>query len=289
MNEDPRQPPAPPPPPVAIRITRPYATEEELLQHEPETLTRTGVTLLGAQQRPQGVVLRFELVLSTGNPVLRGEGRVVAYKPSSEDGLGGLTLRFTRLDSRSKSLVDKAAALRDQRRQSMPPPGSSLYPSASMPPAAPVPIAPVSEVTIPVDVEPSSPSLPTDTGSVVSPQAGRPAGPSSLPPPLPMAALRPGPMASMAGLTPAPMASMAGLTPAPMASMRALTPAPIAPVAAMVPMLPPIASARPAAEQRGEAPTALGSPPDREALLGRLRSRARGLDSSDVARILERK
>lgn len=121
-------------PPVAIRITRPYATEDEFLEQELETLSRTSVTLLGAQPRPQGVVLRFELVLSQGNVLMRGEGRVVGFRPNAHEGLGGLTLRFTRLDSRSKALVDRAAAVRERRRPSIHPPPSS---TSLIPPAPP--------------------------------------------------------------------------------------------------------------------------------------------------------
>ena len=110
--------PAPPPLPAAIRITRPYASEEEYLDRELEMLTRASITLLGAQARPQGVVLRFELALSSGQVLIRGEGRVVGFKANAFEGLGGLTLRFTRLDTRSKALVDRAAALREKRRPS---------------------------------------------------------------------------------------------------------------------------------------------------------------------------
>jgi hypothetical protein len=120
-------------PPVAIRITRPYATEDEFLEQELDTLSRTSVTLLGAQPRPQGVVLRFELVLSSGSVLMRGEGRVVGFRPNAHQGLGGLTLRFTRLDSRSKALVDRAAAVRERRRPSATP--TTGVPST--PPAAP--------------------------------------------------------------------------------------------------------------------------------------------------------
>src|ERR1700674_2024048 len=109
-------------PPVMIRVARPHATEDELLENELETLTRTSITLVGAQPRPQGLVLRFELVLSSGQVLVRGEGRVVGYKPNVHYGMGGLTLRFTRLDTRSKALVDRAAALRDRRRPSATPP-----------------------------------------------------------------------------------------------------------------------------------------------------------------------
>ena len=136
MADDPRQ------QPVAIRVARPYASEEEFLERELETLTRTSVVLVGAQSRPQGVILRFELALSNGTPLLRGEGRVIAFKPNSFGALPGLTLRFTRLDVRSKALVDRAAAIREGRARaaleaSM---GESDVPPMPLPVPAPMPI-----------------------------------------------------------------------------------------------------------------------------------------------------
>ena len=153
MAEDPRS----LSPPVAIRITRPYTTEDEFLEQELETLSRTSVTLLGAQPRPQGVVLRFELVLSSGHVLMRGEGRVVGFRPNIQQGMGGLTLRFTRLDTRSKALVDKAATFRERRRPSMRP---EVEPSPSTPPAIedtgariPAPPESSSPVEVPLDLE----------------------------------------------------------------------------------------------------------------------------------------
>ena len=211
-----------PAPAPAIRITRPYASEEEYLKGEIETLTRTSITLLGAQQRPQGVVLRFELVLSTGQALVRGEGRVVGYKPNALHGLGGLTLRFTRLDSRSKGLVDRAAAIREKRRSSAPPP-----------------------ISEPTAVPRSTPPPP---------------GATSLAPPLP----------------PAPSVPQ----------VRDVRPRSAPP--------PPQATA-PREDARGPRGAALGSdrkldaPPDRDALLERLRSRAKSLSGSAVRAILERR
>ncbi len=122
------------------------------MEQELETLTRTSVTLLGAQPRPQGVVLRFEIVLSTGHVVMRGEGRVVGFRPNAHQGLGGLTLRFTRLDSRTKTLVDRAATLRERRRP------SSAAPAAPEP--SPPPSAAVQDPVRPR--EPSSPAITLD-------------------------------------------------------------------------------------------------------------------------------
>jgi hypothetical protein len=165
-------------PPVAIRISRPYATEDEFLEHELETLSRTSVTLLGAQPRPQGVVLRFELVLSQGNVLMRGEGRVVGFRPNAHQGLGGLTLRFTRLDSRSKALVDRAAAVRERRRPSMSPSSSaSLTPPASPSSERMEEPAP----SVPFGVRTSEPPLPPEATPPAPPPA-KPFERPSLPP-----------------------------------------------------------------------------------------------------------
>jgi hypothetical protein len=187
--------PVPPPPPVAIRITRPYATEDEYLEKELETLTRAGITLLGAQSRPQGVVLRFELVLTSGHVLMRGEGRVLGFKANAFAGIGGLTLRFTRLDTRSKSLIDKAVALREMRRPSSRPPDPlEAYmprpvlaePAAPDPPPPIPPFPPASQPVIPgpqfstattlpypfsASMAPD-PSLPTPARGVVVPPPG---------------------------------------------------------------------------------------------------------------------
>jgi len=105
--------------PVAIRSIRPYATVEEFLAEERDTLSRTAVTLIGAPSRPRGVVIRFELTLQDGSPLVRGEGRVLAFQAADDRGPSSLTLRFTRLDAKSKALVDRAA---EARGESSPPP-----------------------------------------------------------------------------------------------------------------------------------------------------------------------
>ena len=135
-------------PPVAIRITRPYQTEEEFLGKELDTISRAGITLVGAQQRPEGFMLRFELALASGAPLLRGEGRVVGYKNQVVGSEPGLSLRFTRLDSKSKAFVDRVVALRETRRSSAPPQARSAPPppvvaAAPPPPPPPPPPRPV--------------------------------------------------------------------------------------------------------------------------------------------------
>lgn len=125
-------------PPVAIRIVRPYDTEEDLLDNELETIGKTSVVLIGAHPRPTGVILRFEVTLASGTTVLRGEGRVLAHKDNAFRGQSGLTLRFTRLDPKSKAIVDRATAMREARA-----PSSGEVGSPSRP--APRPDSPIAE------------------------------------------------------------------------------------------------------------------------------------------------
>ena len=215
---------------MAIRISRPQASEDEFLEQELDTITRTGVTLLGAQPRPQGVVLRFEIVLASGSIVMRGEGRVVAFKPNAHQGLGGLTLRFTRLDSKSKALVDKANALRESRRPSLHPP-----PPSSRPP----PVA---------DMSPSPPQVVVSKAPPL-PAAATPEPPSPLPP-----VLSPSPQPPLARST-APKAPPASVRPPPVHGRLAPLPAPAG----------------------------------RDALLDRLRARAKSFDARAVEMILQQK
>ncbi len=150
--------------PIAIRVTRPYATEDEFLEHELDCIGRSGVVLVGAQQRSEGVMLRFELVLKGGALVLRGEGRVVGYKPKALGEAAGLALRFTRLDSRSKAFIDKATSLRLERgrpsseistgeRPSVVPPPISI-PQMSQTPQMPPPVPPRKASSMPPPLPP---------------------------------------------------------------------------------------------------------------------------------------
>lgn len=132
-------------PPVAVRIVRPFPDEEALLAAEAGVFTRTGVVLLGAPSRPNGVVLRFEMCLHGGAVVMRGEGRVVGYRAPNDTEESALMLRFTRLDVKSKALLDRAVALREERRSLAPPvPPSQPKPPSVAPPRKPTTAPPAS-------------------------------------------------------------------------------------------------------------------------------------------------
>lgn len=138
--------------PVAIRLVRPYENEDQFLANELETVGKTSVILIGAHPRPTGVILRFEVTLAGGATVLRGEGRVLAHKENAFRGQPGLALRFTRLDPKSKALVDRATAIREAKANGDADPMSARAPTTSSTETAIVPPPSEPELTPAVPV-----------------------------------------------------------------------------------------------------------------------------------------
>lgn len=246
--------------PVAIRVVRPFDSEDEFLDNEIDTLTRTTIVLLGAQQRPDGVVLRFEVSLRTGAALVRGEGRVVAYKPNAHHGEPGLMLRFTRLDSRSKALVDRAAARRDARKSLVPP-------------------APSTGEVVKV---PSDPKLPS-SGEVPKAASGEVLIATDSREHLAMAALGPGPGRTQEAEVQAVAFDKTMEVRAidePIAKRPEAPPMEVGPPPVMV------VQSKPRKRESNDGPSIVAAPPDRESILERLRARARALPQDRVEAIL---
>jgi hypothetical protein len=112
-----------------IRLARPYGSEKEFLDGDFGWLGRTTVILPNGPARAAGELVRFELVLTSGAPILRGEGHVVAHHSPGGPKPPGLEVRFTRVDAKSKVLLDRVR----ERRNAMSQPGStSLLPAQSL-------------------------------------------------------------------------------------------------------------------------------------------------------------
>jgi hypothetical protein len=173
---------------VALRVVRPYDSEDQFLRDEAFALTRTSLVLVGASPRPEGVILRFEVVLRTGAILLRGEGRVVGHGPTAS-GEPGLTLKFTRLDPRSKALVDRAGM--SKVVEAAPPSEPSL---ASAKPTS-APISSKQTAPPPVAIDEPMPNLPPVPNH--GPTAGHPTVPTMkavrFPPEAPTSAGEPSP------------------------------------------------------------------------------------------------
>jgi hypothetical protein len=260
-----------PPPQVAIRIVRPYDDEDSFLTNELETVGKTSVILIGAHPRPAGIILRFEVTLASGATVLRGEGRVLAHKERAFRGQPGLSLRFTRLDPKSKALVDRAVAMRDARLSGEAP---SLRPSA-----------------------PSDPGVPPSMPPVEPPVRSAP------PPPAPAHEPVPVPISFPAPADPALEAALTAATPEPPPHVHfeeTPTPAPLEYSLAPSPpsidraiaaaFEPPVSSTPVAVEPMSEPavakPPTPEAPKDRDGILARLRERAATLSAEKVQAIL---
>jgi hypothetical protein len=129
-------------PPPTIRITRPWASEKEFIEGDLAFLGRTAILLPNAPAREPGELIRFEIVLSTGAPVIRGEGQVVAHHPVGGAKPAGLEVRFTRIDARSKLVLDRARERRTAliRSGSIPPPALVSQAPPAGPSSQPPPV-----------------------------------------------------------------------------------------------------------------------------------------------------
>ena len=118
-----------------VRVRTPHATVEAFARALAHRFSRSSVVLDGVSALPVDTLVRFEITLSDGTIVLRGEGRVLA--PSEQRPWPGVALRFTRLDSRSKELIDRLVASSRDVPTSMPPPSIEPLPLPSIVPARP--------------------------------------------------------------------------------------------------------------------------------------------------------
>lgn len=160
--------------PVAVRVIRPYSSEDEYVAKEGDSITKTTIELIGAHSRPAGVILRFEVTLQSGKTLIRGEGRVTQFNERGRDGQPSLSLRFTKLDAKSKALVDRTVALRTPGAVVPPPAPSSqdIHPLA--PPSAPSVSASASTPQpTPVQAAPPASTRPQDTAPPPTPIMSR--------------------------------------------------------------------------------------------------------------------
>ena len=239
--------------PIGVRVQRPYATREEYLDAESDLLGRSHVTLLGAKPRAPGTLLRFEVVIDSGEPVIRAEGRVVEMRDVR--GEPGLHVKLTRIDNRTKLTLDQAMA----RKKENLPRSPSQVDTRPPPPAESQPLLPSDSESEPIPMSMASPV-------VVAAAATEPNLPGSDPDlerPAPEAEPEPGPPPAV----PEPDPASRPLPEPEPADEPVAPPEPVA-----VPDPDPIPQPVRAVEPAPERPT---GPHDRNALLARLRSRLR--------------
>ena len=177
-----------------LRVRLPFGSEEEFVAQYGAHVGRDGFFLATRAPKEVGARLLFELVLTGGESVLRGEGMVVRSHLGERP---GMTIRFLRLDAAGTDLVERIVAGRAAAETPHPPswsapggrpetpsaraerPATSALPSAwappvaraRIPPPAPPPEEPSQVEADDVESLPEPGAAAEDTGSASEPEA----------------------------------------------------------------------------------------------------------------------
>jgi len=174
-----------------IRARLKFPDEDTFVRKYAPNISKSGIYMKTLSPKPVGTTIRFEFLLSDGTPVLKGEGEVAwalageSTQPGQSHGMG---VKFRRLDSKSKQIVQKALAYRLDHSEDFASPG----PTASMPPPAPEeetgqPETVKAEVEIPVE----APEEPAASSTEPEPESEQTA--EAEPDPEPQTAAEPAP------------------------------------------------------------------------------------------------
>ena len=119
--------------PTPLRVRLPFRSEDEFVASYGAHVGRDGFFLATKAPKAIGAQLLFDLILSDGTSILRGEGVVVRSNASGER--PGMTLRFVRLDAAGRALVERIVTARPARGSA--PAEARAHPSAWAPPSGP--------------------------------------------------------------------------------------------------------------------------------------------------------
>ncbi|HEY1086185.1 MAG TPA: TIGR02266 family protein, partial [Archangium sp.] len=113
---------------VPLRIRLPFTTEEQFIERYGANVTRGGLFVATKHGKPEGTPISFELVLQDGTRLMRGEGVVQRLIEDEQAGRSGMLVRFTRIDTRTKGLIDLIIERREGIKNAEPPASSSSQP-----------------------------------------------------------------------------------------------------------------------------------------------------------------
>ncbi|MDQ3264601.1 MAG: TIGR02266 family protein [Myxococcota bacterium] len=142
---------------IPLRIRLPYQTEEEFIEKYGSNVARGGVFIATRALKPEGSGLAFEFVLADGRRLIRGDGVVVKAQVDEGGTRAGMTVRFVRLDSASKAMIDRLIAA---RTGVAPQPPEHVI-AAAAPAAVAAPLLPLKKVEVPA--APIAGSRPSET------------------------------------------------------------------------------------------------------------------------------
>lgn len=145
---------------VPLRIRLPFASEAEFIDRYGQHVAGGGIFIATRAPKAEGTAVSFEFVLSDGARLLRGEGVVQSVVDDPAPGRGGMLVRLTRIDSRTKALIDEICARRVSLAQAAPP---VVEPSPAEFVPAVAPVAPVAtRAVVPLPAMPTPVPLAED-------------------------------------------------------------------------------------------------------------------------------
>jgi molecular chaperone DnaK len=137
---------------VPLRIRLPFASADEFLERYGDNVSERGIFILTRSPKPLRTLLSFELVLSDGVRLMRGEAEVTQVREAGQ-GQGqpaGMNLQLTRIDSKTKALLDRVL-LRSRTSEpapiEVPPLAESPVPAGPLDPAPEPAIVTVPQTT----------------------------------------------------------------------------------------------------------------------------------------------
>lgn len=94
--------------PASLRVRLKYSDESAFIEKYAVNISRGGIFIATRSPKPVGTTLRFDMLLESGDPVVRGEGAVVWVKPydaEHPERAHGMGVRFTWLDEIGRAHV----------------------------------------------------------------------------------------------------------------------------------------------------------------------------------------
>jgi molecular chaperone DnaK len=153
-----------------LRVRLPFRSEDEFVSQYGAHVGRDGFFLATRAPKPAGTRLLFELVLESGQPLLRGEGIVVRALSGQRP---GMAVRFLRLDRAGQALVQRVVAGRTPAGE-IPGVPESPGDAEEAPPGVRSGAVPTGEAHPAAWAAPSGPSVQTANGSNRQPAAAGP-------------------------------------------------------------------------------------------------------------------
>jgi molecular chaperone DnaK len=169
--------------PVGLLLKLSYGTVDEFVERFASNISRGGVFIRTRDPKPVGTLLAFELRLSRGDVVVRGQGVVrwiqredSAARPPAAPGMG---VQFLELDERSREIVERMVTLKE--RQGLAPGVTTPAPVAPRPEHTPLPTRAPSPVIPPPEAAPAHTPVPARPPGPTAPTSA-PGAPAARPP-----------------------------------------------------------------------------------------------------------